>query len=120
MLIGGDFATSTFAPGERDDPRVREAALAADPLRLVEPGRYEPLFDVAAAHGYDWRGRTLPCVSTERPRPEEAPRPPGRTDRFFALGLVCRKPAVVPAIDEAGRIVSGHEAIPVEIAHRRG
>ena len=39
--------------------------------------------------------------------------PFGRIDWFFARGLACSEPSVIPAIDAAGIAISDHEALAV-------
>jgi endonuclease/exonuclease/phosphatase family metal-dependent hydrolase len=115
VLIGGDVNTSTVERAA--DRHDRAALLAHDPDRLVDPVRYEPMFDVLARAGYGWADCNVPKAPTQRARPDGTPAPPfGKIDWFFARGLACRAPAVVPAVDAAGRAISDHEVLVVEIA----
>ncbi|MCP8936894.1 hypothetical protein NK718_00050 [Alsobacter sp. SYSU M60028] len=116
VLIGGDFNTSTFTlPEKRDEAHVA-AALAADPQRLTSPESYEPMFALLAERGYDWSGCNVLGAGTQRTRPDGTPTPPfGKIDWFFARGLRCSDPAVIPAVDAAGVAISDHEALAVTI-----
>lgn len=116
VLIGGDFNTSTFALAERSNPAHISAAPASDPRRLLEPERCEPLFEIAASRGYDWRRCNLLGISTQRRCPDETSKPLGRLDWFFTRGLICRDPAVLPATDAQAEPVSDHQAIVVTVS----
>jgi endonuclease/exonuclease/phosphatase family metal-dependent hydrolase len=114
VLIGGDFNTSTvgrnWSRGTGDKPKID------DPQRLLDPVPYEPLFEVAAARGYDWRECNERGVPTQRTRPDGTPTPPlGRIDWLFARGLRCSSPATVPAVDPSGTALSDHEVLAITI-----
>ena len=86
VLLGGDFNTSTASRGWARGTGERQILPAA---RLLDPVPYEPLFEVAAAQGYDWRACNTQGVPTQRTRPDGTPPPPfGRIDWFFSRGLV--------------------------------
>jgi endonuclease/exonuclease/phosphatase family metal-dependent hydrolase len=112
-LIGGDFNTSTlsrgWARGSGEKPVLPEE-------RRLDPVPFEPLFEVAAARGYDWRSCNELGVATERTRPDGTPRPPlGKIDWFFSRGVAASDPATVPAVDDAGVAISDHEALVVSV-----
>jgi endonuclease/exonuclease/phosphatase family metal-dependent hydrolase len=116
VLIGGDFNTNTMERDDHERPEAIRAALAADPDRLLRPMRYEPMFAELVRRGYDWETCNVMGAATQRVRPGSTPAPPhGRIDWFFARGLVCSDPAVVPAIDANGVAISDHEALAVTI-----
>ena len=114
VLIGGDFNTSTasrgHARGTGERPRPRPAE------RLLDPVPFEPLFELAAAAGYDWRACNTLGVPSQRTRPDGTPPPPlGRLDWFFSRGLLASDPQTVPAVDAAGVAISDHEALTVAV-----
>lgn len=117
-LIGGDFNTNSFDVGFRQiGGDALAAAIAADPDRLTDPSRHEPMFDVAAAHGLDWAGCNAPHATTMRTLPDGHPVEPfAKIDWFFSRGLKCSDPVVIPAVDKQGDAISDHEAIAVSIA----
>lgn len=118
VLIGGDFNTSTTRHGEKRGPEELARALVEDPLRLLRPMPYEPMFDLFAAHGYDWQ-RCNDEAPTQRTRPDGTPRPPfGRIDWFFSRDLDCRDPRTVPAVDAAGIAISDHDMLVIDIRAR--
>ena len=120
VLIGGDLNSSTFDLETKRDVEAVASALTADPDRLVRPEPYEPLFAHAAARGYAWRACNLEGVATQRTRPDGTPRPPfGKIDWFLARGLVCREPAILPAVDARGTAISDHEALAVTVEPER-
>jgi endonuclease/exonuclease/phosphatase family metal-dependent hydrolase len=112
VLLGGDFNTSTIIRTERE---TLTAKLAKDPMRLLRPHAYEPLFAVAAGFGYDWSACNRLDVSTVR-HPAGSTRPPMKIDWFFTRGLVASDPSVIPAVLPDGSPSSDHEAIAVTIA----
>lgn len=116
VLIGGDFNTSTFGLADKDRPDVVRAALHDNPERLVLPMGYEPMFEELRRRGYDWTQCNSMGAATQRTRPDGTPKPPfGRIDWFFARGLACSDPAVVPAVDAAGVAISDHDALAVTV-----
>lgn len=116
VVLGGDFNTTSASRHEiRIAPGVDEL-LRADPGRLLNPAPHEPLFEVAARRGYDWRSCNTPD-GTQRTRPDGTPAPPhGRLDWFFVRGLEASEPATVPAVDAAGIAISDHELLAVTVA----
>jgi len=119
-LVGGDVNTHSLGRAELSDRELLARALAADPTRLAEPIRHEPLFALADRRGYDWRGCNALGTSTERrARSGESLRGTLALDWFFARGLELSEPAVIAAVDPAtGAALSDHEAIAVTIRCR--
>jgi endonuclease/exonuclease/phosphatase family metal-dependent hydrolase len=116
-LIGGDLNTSTVS---RDWARGTGERPVLPAERVLDPVPYEPLFEVAAAQGYDWRACNQLGVPTQRSRPDGTPRPPlGRIDWFLARGLEATDPQTVPAIDNAGVAISDHEVLAVTVRPAR-
>jgi endonuclease/exonuclease/phosphatase family metal-dependent hydrolase len=116
VLIGGDFNTNTLDRSDHERPRLVTAAVAEDPDRLTLPMRYEPMFDELRRRGYDWEHCNIMGLRTQRTRPDGTPAEPlGRIDWFFARGLECSDPAVIPAVDGNGVAISDHEALAVTV-----
>ena len=85
--------------------------------RVLDPVPFEPMFEVAARHGYDWRSCNALGVPTQRTRPDGTPAPPlSKIDWFLCRGLAASDPATVPAIDAQGVAISDHEVLAVTIA----
>lgn len=104
VLIGGDF-------------NCKEVTLSGlqGPDALDRPGSAEPMFDLFAEAGFDWR----PCNTTQTTTrghpwtpPEQSPR---KIDWFFARGLICQNPSVAAATSVDGANLSDHEAIFTEV-----
>jgi len=113
VLLGGDFNTSTASRGWARGTGERQILPAE---RLLDPVAYEPLFEVAAARGYDWRACNTLGVPTSRTRPDGTPPPPlGRLDWFFSRGLAASDPQTVPAVDQTGGAISDHDLLAVSI-----
>ena len=103
-VIGGDFNTKALPRGENERH-----------LLLDSPERYEPLFADLRAAGFEWRHANL-ALPTQAPGPSNKHEPPfGKLDWVVVRGLEARAPQVVPAVDEAGRAVSDHEMIVVDL-----
>jgi endonuclease/exonuclease/phosphatase family metal-dependent hydrolase len=116
VLIGGDFNTNTLNRADHERPALIRAALNDDPRRLDLPMAYEPMFEELRGWGYDWENCNVMGARTQRTRPDGTPPEPlGRIDWFFARGLECSDPAVIPAIDGEGVAISDHEALAVTI-----
>jgi endonuclease/exonuclease/phosphatase family metal-dependent hydrolase len=114
VLIGGDLNTSTVS---RDWARGTGVKPVLPEVRVLDPVPWEPMFEVAAAHGYDWRACNALRVATQRTRPDGTPAPPlGKIDWFLCRGLVASDPATLPAVDARGVAVSDHEVLGVTIA----
>jgi endonuclease/exonuclease/phosphatase family metal-dependent hydrolase len=114
VLIGGDLNTSTIG---RDWARGTGTKPVLSVERVLDPVPYEPMFEVAAGHGYDWRACNALDVPTQRTRRDGTPTPPlGKIDWFLCRGLVVSDPATLPAIDRRGIAISDHEVLAVTIA----
>lgn len=116
VVIGGDFNTSTATFSERSANReVWHQKLEEEPLRLLRPQSYEPLFDVAKEFGYSYDACNVADMATTR-HPEGTQRRPAKIDWFFTKGLLATKPEVIPAIRADGTPSSDHEAIAITIS----
>jgi len=114
VLIGGDLNTSTVS---RDWARGTGVKPVLPARRVLDPVPFEPMFEVAAAHGYDWRACNALDVPTQRTRPDCTPAPPlGKIDWFLCRGLVASDPATLPAVDTRGVAISDHEVLAVTVA----
>jgi endonuclease/exonuclease/phosphatase family metal-dependent hydrolase len=112
-LIGGDLNTSTVS---RDWARGTGEKPVLPAERVLDPVPYEPLFEVAAAAGFDWRACNTLGVPTQRSRPDGTPPPPlGKIDWFLCRGLEASEPRTVAAVDADGVAISDHELLTVRI-----
>ncbi|SFP23668.1 Metal-dependent hydrolase, endonuclease/exonuclease/phosphatase family [Mesorhizobium sp. NFR06] len=115
VLIGGDFNTLTATYDERHaDPAAWQARIAAEPDRLMQPDRHEPLFAILAERGYDWRDANAFDKPTQR-RAAGDPTPAGHIDWFFTRGLAASAPATLPAVLPDGSPSADHEALLVTV-----
>lgn len=123
-VIGGDLNTTSLARRNinRKNPDLPAVSppelMEADAHRLVDPVPYEPLFELAAAAGFDWRACNKLGVATQRTRPDGTPPPPlGRLDWFLTRGMVATDPRIAAAVDpEAGTAISDHELLAVTVS----
>jgi endonuclease/exonuclease/phosphatase family metal-dependent hydrolase len=114
-LIGGDFNTSTISLAEQAwDLETWNEKIRECPLRRLRVQAFEPLFQIFKDRGFTWETSNLLETPTERRSPP-IDRPLGKVDWFFTRGLTARNPAVVPAVDGHGNIISDHDALYVEI-----
>lgn len=115
VILGGDFNTKSAGREELTDPERLAGLLAADPQRLRDPVPYEPLFELAARHGYQWQTANTAEV-TQRTRPDGTPAPPlARLDWFFTRGLTAHSPRTVAAVDAEHRVLSDHEILTLSV-----
>lgn len=104
-IIGGDFNTKAL-PRDAD---------ARDRM-LAEPERYEPLFADLEKAGFAWVDANA-ARPTQRTGPANKPRPPfGKLDWLVFRGLEAEDPKVVPALDRAGKPISDHEMVVVDVS----
>jgi endonuclease/exonuclease/phosphatase family metal-dependent hydrolase len=101
-VIGGDLNTKALPAG--DEARW-----------LAEPQQWEPLFEAVAAAGFDWRASNV-AAATQRTGPSGDPEPPFRKlDWILTRGVATANPRVIAALDGAGRPISDHEMLAVDV-----
>lgn len=113
VLIGGDLNSKSMTRDAWRDPDGRQRLLDEDPERLMHPQRHEPLFEIAKRHGYQWLSAE-PAVPTERPHPDDLPKPLGRIDWIFERGINASRHHVEPALASDGSAISDHEILLAE------
>lgn len=114
VLLGGDFNTRTAAKDDLRDRAARLQLLRDAPASFTRPAPREPLFEVAARAGYEWIPANTDAPTERAKRPgDDTPR--FRLDWFFARGLVCENPKLVPAESDTGVPLSDHDAITLDI-----
>jgi endonuclease/exonuclease/phosphatase family metal-dependent hydrolase len=113
-VIGGDFNTSTVTH-EAEAAADFAALLHEAPLRLLDPVAYEPLFEAAARHGFDWRRANARGATTRNTGRLDRQEPPYKLDWFFTRGVEARNATIVPAVTPDGDAVSDHELLLLEI-----
>ncbi len=119
VVVGGDFKTCTADRDPFWGPEAKRPLILDDPDRLVHPIAYEPLFELAAASGYDWAGCNVMRAVTMRTRPDGSPAPPlGKIDWFFTRGVDAADAEIVPAVGGDGAI-SDHELLAVTVSPKQ-
>jgi endonuclease/exonuclease/phosphatase family metal-dependent hydrolase len=116
VVIGGDLNTSTLTRTSTDQRFDRSTLIAKDPQRFLHPQPYEPLFRLAKEHGYAWEAANAPGPTERTSDPMAGPL--GKIDWFLTRGLAASKPAIIPAVDGQGRMISDHDAIAVTVERR--
>jgi len=102
VIVGGDFNLKALPPDDLADMAILET-----------PGATEPMFDVFAGAGFDWRSANIPGVTTRR-HPWQTPLPGLKLDWLFVRGAVGRNPWIAPALGKDGTVLSDHEPIGAE------
>lgn len=96
-IVGGDFNTL----GADIDLLLDRAAVRAlrenEPWRFTWPVVYEPLFEVARAHGFVWTDANVAAPTMDQVWAGLPDLVPIRLDWILVRGLVARRPTVVPA-----------------------
>jgi len=119
-IIGGDLNTfgATFA--ELADHATTAALRASDPARFSWPAPYEPLFEVARNHGYEWLHANV-AAPTTRHRPDGSPHHiPLKLDWILVRGLEARRSTTAPAIGRDGAPLSDHDLVAVSVRVPQG
>ncbi|MCG8511895.1 MAG: endonuclease/exonuclease/phosphatase [Rhodospirillales bacterium] len=115
VVIGGDFNSKSIPRDDAQDPETFARHMREAPERLVDPVPFEPLFDVAAAAGYDWRRSNAPGVTTRVWRTDKKDQSTSKLDWMFTRGVEVSHPAIHAAVDCTGRAVSDHDLLAVTI-----
>jgi endonuclease/exonuclease/phosphatase family metal-dependent hydrolase len=96
-IVGGDFNTL----GADIDVLLDRAAVRAlrdnEPWRFTWPVVYEPMFEVARAHGFAWTDANVAAPTMDNAWAGLPDLVPMRLDWLLVRGLVARRPAVIPA-----------------------
>ncbi len=101
-VIGGDLNTKALPPG-------------AERQWLDAPERWEPMFEALRDAGFDWRTSNI-AAATQRTGPSGDPPPPLRKlDWLLVRGLRAENARVIAACDIAGRALSDHEMLTVDL-----
>ncbi|WP_316859015.1 endonuclease/exonuclease/phosphatase family protein [uncultured Cohaesibacter sp.] len=72
--------------------------------------RKEPLFEAAERHGFSWENNASGST-TRRSLLTNRPKPKLKLDWFFARGFTAGGADILPAVDEAGKVLSDHDLI---------
>jgi endonuclease/exonuclease/phosphatase family metal-dependent hydrolase len=109
-VVGGDFNTLGVSYADLlDRPLVRRLR-QDEPTRFTWPVAYEPLFEVARAHGFEWTHSNVAAPTTEHDAGGLPDHVPLKLDWILVRGLVARRPAVIPANG-----LSDHHAVSVGV-----
>jgi endonuclease/exonuclease/phosphatase family metal-dependent hydrolase len=96
-IVGGDFNTLGADIDVLLDRPVVRALRQDEPWRFTWPVVYEPLFEVARAHGFVWTDANVAAPTMDQAWAGLPDLVPMRLDWLLVRGLVARRPAVVPA-----------------------
>ena len=96
-IVGGDFNTLGADIDTLLDRSAVRALREHEPWRFTWPVVYEPLFEVARAHGFVWTDANVAAPTMDHAWAGLPDLVPMRLDWILVRGLVARRPAVVPA-----------------------
>jgi endonuclease/exonuclease/phosphatase family metal-dependent hydrolase len=96
-VVGGDFNTLGADIETLLDRSAVRALREQEPWRFTWPVVYEPLFEVARAHGFAWTEANVAAPTMDQVWAGLPDLVPMRLDWILVRGLVARRPAVVPA-----------------------
>jgi endonuclease/exonuclease/phosphatase family metal-dependent hydrolase len=115
-VVGGDLNTSGAPMAELLDRSTASAMRAADPARFSWPVAYEPLFAVAASHGFGWVDANVAAPTTRHGVEGVPDHVPMHLDWLLVRGLEARRATVVPATAAgSGAALSDHELVAVSV-----
>jgi endonuclease/exonuclease/phosphatase family metal-dependent hydrolase len=116
-IVGGDL--NTFSAG-LDDVRTHFRALRdEDPRRFCWPVPYEPLFDIAAGHGFDVDGPNE-AEQTMRLAADQRAGSLLRLDWLLVRDLDVTDRSTIPAIGPEQVVISDHDAVAATLRHPTG
>jgi endonuclease/exonuclease/phosphatase family metal-dependent hydrolase len=109
-VVGGDLNTFGVPLEELADHVLVRQRRATEPARFSWPVAHEPLFGVAAAHGFEWVDANVVAPTTSHDPTGIPGHVPLKLDWILVRGLEARRPAVAPA---AG--LSDHTVVSVSV-----
>lgn len=117
VVIGGDLNTCTSSPEQLVQPGEWDLLLALDEQRFVHPVSHEPLFELAARRGYEWRTANAPGTTTRYWSGSRRWRYAMRLDWMLTRGLVCTDARTIPAVADGDldRPLSDHDLLAVTV-----
>jgi endonuclease/exonuclease/phosphatase family metal-dependent hydrolase len=96
-IVGGDFNTIGADIDVLLDRSAVRALREDEPWRFSWPVVYEPLFEVARAHGFVWTDANVAAPTMDHAWAGLPDLVPMRLDWLLVRGFVARRPAVIPA-----------------------
>jgi endonuclease/exonuclease/phosphatase family metal-dependent hydrolase len=115
-VVGGDLNTFSASQAE---VRARFRDLRdEDPTRFCWPVPYEPLFEIAARHGFDVEAANPP-EQTMRLAADQRAGSLLRLDWLLVRGLEVTARWTIPAVDPEGAVISDHDAVAAAFHHPR-
>jgi endonuclease/exonuclease/phosphatase family metal-dependent hydrolase len=114
-IVAGDFNTFGAPLAELADRANVTRLRAAEPGRFSWPAPHEPLFDFAAAHGFEWVDANLAAPTTRHDAAAMPDHIPTKLDWILVRGLQARRPSTVPALGPDGTALSDHELLAVSV-----
>jgi endonuclease/exonuclease/phosphatase family metal-dependent hydrolase len=109
-LVGGDLNTFGTALEELGDRATVRRLRAAEPARFSWPVSYEPLFSVAASHGFEWVDANVAAPTTSHDCGGLPDHVPLKLDWLLVRALEARRPAVTPSPG-----LSDHQVVSVAV-----
>jgi endonuclease/exonuclease/phosphatase family metal-dependent hydrolase len=109
-VVGGDLNTFGAPLEDLADRAAVRRMCADDPARFSWPVDYEPLFEVARAHGFAWVESNVAAPTTSHDALGLPDHVPLKLDWILVRGLEARRPAVTPCDG-----MSDHQVVSVAL-----
>ena len=114
-VIGGDLNTFGGPLIELADRAAVHRMREADPARFSWPAPHEPLFDVAAKHGFEWVDANVAAPTTHHDATGQPDHVQVKLDWILVRGLDARRAIVVHAAGTDGTKLSDHQLLAVSV-----
>ena len=118
-VIGGDLNTFGGPLIELADRTNVHRMREAEPARFSWPVAHEPLFEIAAEHGYAWVDANVAAPTTHHDAVGLPDHVPVKLDWILVRGLESRRAVVVHSAAPDGTKLSDHELVAVSVRLRR-
>ena len=113
-VVGGDL--NTFSASLHEARANFRSWRDKDATRFCWPVPYEPLFEVAASHGFEVDGANT-AEQTWRLAPDQRPGSLLRLDWLLVRDLEVVGCSTIPAIDPQNEVISDHDGVSVTLRH---
>ena len=114
-MLGGDANTFGAPITDLFGRDLTREMRSAEPTRFSWRVPHEPLFDVAARHGFSWVDANVAAPTTNHDAHGLPDHVPLHLDWLLVRGLEARRPAIVPAVGAGGVRLSDHELVAVSV-----
>ena len=116
-IVGGDLNTFGAPVEDLADGAVVRRMRGDDPARFSWPVAYEPLFEAARAHGFEWADANVAAPTTSHDAVGLPDHVPLKLDWILIRGLDARRAAVTPCDGLSDhQVVSAAVRVPARVS----